>query len=74
VRVAAKHVAVVPGTVEVRVKGGFRRTVPVRNGVAAVMLKGLPQGKRIARIAYSGGANVTKLVRTIAVRMPAPRR
>lgn len=74
IRVAAKRVPVVPGVVKVRAKGGPWQRVELRNGVARVVLTGLPQGKRVVRIAYTGSPTVTKLVRNVVVRMPARKR
>jgi surface antigen len=60
----------VEGTVLVRVQGGFRQKVVLRNGVARLRVSDLPKGKQVLKISYLGSPTVARLVKrgTISMR------
>ena len=49
----------VEGSVLVRVQGGFKQKVVLRNGVARLRVSGLPKGKRALKISYLGSPTVS---------------
>jgi surface antigen len=68
--VLTRYVPRVEGTVLVRVQGGFRQTVALRNGVARLRVSGLPKGKRGLKVVYMGSPTVSRVARHSALRMP----
>ena len=68
VRVTAPGLDVVEGPVVVRL-AGVAGTATLRNGVATVVLKDLPPGKRTMTIRYGGSDTVNRLIVTRQVRV-----
>ena len=68
VRVTAPGLDVVGGPVVVRI-AGVAQTATLRNGVAKVVLKDLPPGKRTMTIRYGGSDTVNRLVITRQVKV-----
>lgn len=69
-RLSARAVDEVTGTVLVKVQGGFRQVVTLRDGKARLSVSGLPRGKRAVTLVYSGSDTVESKVRDRALWMP----
>jgi surface antigen len=68
VTITAPGVTEVSGSLVVRM-AGVAREVTLRNGVAKVVLKGVPAGKRTMTLRYSGSDTVNRLTTTRTVRI-----
>jgi surface antigen len=70
VTLTSRYVADVTGTVTLRVQGGFRRELTLRDGVAHVRVRDLPKGKHALQVRYGGSSTLEAVRRTGAIWMP----